>query len=89
MELETQELKYSSNSSSETSDDELTSEEDSDLSHDSIPDLAVLKPYDHEPVCEPGIEIVESSESDSETEEKARIGNNNCLLYTSPSPRDS
>ena len=51
MELETQELKYSSNSSSDTSDDELTSEEDSDLSHDSIPDLAVLKPYDHEPVC--------------------------------------
>ena len=80
MELGTQELKYSSNSSSDSSDNELTSEEESDLTHDSIPDLAVLKPYDHEPVCESALVIhvsEESSESESETEEQARIGNIN------------
>ena len=79
MELKPQELKYISNLSSDSSDTELSSEEESDLSHDSIPDLAVLnKPYNHEPVCESGLvihESEESSESDSETEEQTCIGN--------------
>ena len=70
-ELDTQELEYSINFTDSSSSDSEDSETE------SIPDIASLKPYDHEPVREIIDPVSSSDENDSEVEEVSRIGNTN------------